>query len=64
MSSKYEWIATDRQFFGQPNTAYDFKANMNDVGSKLAKMQERKVNNQFSYFRWVLISETLCYRIS
>ena len=43
MLVKYEWIATDRQFFGQPNTAYDFGANMSDVNSRLAKLQEQKV---------------------
>jgi structural maintenance of chromosome 2 len=26
MLGQHEWIAVDRKFFGQPNTAYDFKA--------------------------------------
>ena len=43
MLSKHEWIATDRQFFGKPNTAYDFGTNMTDVSSRLARMQEQKV---------------------
>ena len=44
MLEKYEWIATERRFFGQPNTAYDFDAtNMKEVFRRLAKMQEQKV---------------------
>ena len=44
MLAKYDWIATDRQFFGQPNTAYDFAANnIKEVTRRLAKLQEQKV---------------------
>ena len=44
MLDKYEWIATDRQFFGQPNTAYDFNAyKIKDVVRRLEKLQEQKV---------------------
>lgn len=44
MLAKYEWISTDKQFFGQPNTAYDFEAaDMKEVSRRLAKMQEQKV---------------------
>ena len=44
MLAKYEWIATDRQYFGQPNTAYDFEsANIKEVSRRLAKLQEQKV---------------------
>ncbi len=44
MLGKYEWISTDRQFFGKPNTAYDFEAaDMKEVSRRLAKMQEQKV---------------------
>jgi structural maintenance of chromosome 2 len=43
MMAKYEWISNERQFFGQPNTAYDFEANdMKDVGKRLNKLQETK----------------------
>nr|QIC49989.1 structural maintenance of chromosomes protein 2 [Actinia equina] len=43
MLAKYEWISSERQFFGQPNTFYDFAANdMKDVGKHLAKLQETK----------------------
>ncbi len=43
MLAEYEWIDTERQFFGQPNTAYDFAANdMSDVSRRLAKLQETK----------------------
>ena len=44
MLAKYEWIATDKQFFGQPNTAYDFNASSSkEVSRRLAKLQEQKV---------------------
>ena len=43
--SKYEWIATDRQYFGKANTAYDFGSNNPETVSKrLAKLEEQKVN--------------------
>lgn len=42
--AKYEWIATDRRYFGQPNTAYDFGANdPKEVARRLTKLQEQKV---------------------
>ena len=42
--AKYEWIATDKQYFGKPNTAYDFEANdPKEAGRRLAKLQEQKV---------------------
>ena len=44
MLAKYEWIATDKQYFGKPNTAYDFEANdPKEAGRRLAKLQEQKV---------------------
>ena len=44
MLAKYEWITGDRQYFGQPNTAYDFQANdPKEVGRRLTKLQEQKV---------------------
>ena len=44
MLAKHEWIATDRQFFGQPNTAYDFSAyKIKEVVRRLEKLQEQKV---------------------
>ena len=43
MLEKYEWISNERQFFGQPNTAYDFAANdMKEVSRRLSKLQETK----------------------
>ena len=42
MLGKYEWIASEKQFFGQPNTAYDFSANDMDIGRKLTKLEETK----------------------
>ncbi|CAI8055740.1 Structural maintenance of chromosomes protein 2 [Geodia barretti] len=39
----YEWIATDRQYFGQPNTAYDFQANdPKEASRRMEKLKEQK----------------------
>ena len=41
----YEWIATDRQYFGQPNTAYDFEANdPKEATRRTEKLQQQKVS--------------------
>lgn len=43
MIADNDWIATEKQFFGQPNTAYDFKANNPKEASKrLIKLEETK----------------------
>jgi len=43
MLEKNEWIADDRKFFGQPNTAYDFKANdPKEAGKAVKTLQEKK----------------------
>ncbi|NXG01404.1 SMC2 protein, partial [Sakesphorus luctuosus] len=43
MLKEHEWIASERQFFGQPNTAYDFKSNNpKEAFQKLQKLQERR----------------------
>lgn len=43
MLQKYDWIANERNFFGQPNSAFDFAANdMKDVSRRLSKLQETK----------------------
>ena len=43
MIASYQWIDSERQFFGKPNTAYDFEANdMRDVSRRLTKLQEVK----------------------
>lgn len=45
MIAEYQWIDSERQFFGRPNTAYDFAANdtsMSEVSRRLAKLQETK----------------------
>ena len=43
MLDKYEWISDDRKFFGQPNTAYDFKANNPKEAEKaIQKLEETK----------------------
>eukprot|EP00057_Strongylocentrotus_purpuratus_P020122 XP_011674596.1 PREDICTED: structural maintenance of chromosomes protein 2 [Strongylocentrotus purpuratus] len=43
LMTKYEWIASERQFFGQPNTAYDFSSSdPRENGRRLQKLQETK----------------------
>ncbi|XP_008933996.1 PREDICTED: structural maintenance of chromosomes protein 2, partial [Merops nubicus] len=43
MLEKYEWIASDRPLFGQPNTAYDFQTNdPKEAAQKLRNLLERK----------------------
>ncbi|XP_042341746.1 structural maintenance of chromosomes protein 2 [Plectropomus leopardus] len=41
MMEEHDWIATERQFFGQPNTSYDFKTNNpREAGQRLKKLEE------------------------
>ncbi|XP_033121328.1 structural maintenance of chromosomes protein 2-like [Anneissia japonica] len=43
--AKYEWIENEKQYFGQPNTGYDFTQNdPKEVGVRLHKLQEIKEN--------------------
>ena len=43
---KHNWIATDRQYFGQPNTAYDFESTEpKEMTRRVGKLQEQKVIN-------------------
>ncbi|XP_038075031.1 structural maintenance of chromosomes protein 2-like [Patiria miniata] len=43
LMAKYEWIATEKQYFGQPNTAYDFSnSEPREVARRLQKLQETK----------------------
>lgn len=43
MLRKHEWISDDRKFFGQPNTAYDFKAtDPKEAHKKINKLEETK----------------------
>lgn len=43
MLEEHEWIAADKPLFGQPNTAYDFKANdPREAAENLQKLQESK----------------------
>ncbi len=42
--TKYDWIPTEQQYFGQPNTAYDFTAHdPRQAQNKISKLQEQKV---------------------
>lgn len=41
MLEENDWIQSERQFFGQPNTAYDFKSNNpREAGQRLKKLEE------------------------
>ncbi|KAJ8271368.1 hypothetical protein COCON_G00102270 [Conger conger] len=43
MLAENDWIAPERHLFGQPNTAYDFKANNpKEAGQRLKKLEEAK----------------------
>ncbi|NXI35787.1 SMC2 protein, partial [Galbula dea] len=43
MLKEYEWIASDKPLFGQPNTAYDFKTNdPEEAAEKLQALKEQK----------------------
>uniref|UniRef100_A0A8C2YWY8 Structural maintenance of chromosomes protein n=1 Tax=Cyclopterus lumpus TaxID=8103 RepID=A0A8C2YWY8_CYCLU len=41
MLEEHDWIRSERQFFGQPNTVYDFKTNNpREAGQRLKKLEE------------------------
>ncbi|KAL3066972.1 hypothetical protein OYC64_016840 [Pagothenia borchgrevinki] len=41
MLGEHDWIRSERQFFGQPNTSYDFKTNNpKEAGQRLKKLEE------------------------
>uniref|UniRef100_A0A3Q3GW16 Structural maintenance of chromosomes protein n=1 Tax=Labrus bergylta TaxID=56723 RepID=A0A3Q3GW16_9LABR len=41
MLEEHDWIPSERQFFGQPNTSYDFKTNNpREAGQRLKKLEE------------------------
>lgn len=41
MLSEHEWIAADQQYFGQPNTSYDFKAtDPVEASRRIGKLEE------------------------
>merc|ERR1712096_34719 len=43
MLEKYEWIQSEKQYFGQANTAYDFQSNdPKESAKKLSRLQEAK----------------------
>uniref|UniRef100_A0A7M5XBT0 SMC hinge domain-containing protein n=2 Tax=Clytia hemisphaerica TaxID=252671 RepID=A0A7M5XBT0_9CNID len=43
MLEKYDWIANEKQYFGQENTAYDFQANdPKDAAKQLTRLNETK----------------------
>uniref|UniRef100_A0A8C9YE68 Structural maintenance of chromosomes protein n=1 Tax=Sander lucioperca TaxID=283035 RepID=A0A8C9YE68_SANLU len=41
MLEEHDWIQSERQFFGKPNTSYDFKTNNpREAGQRLKKLEE------------------------
>lgn len=41
MLEEHDWIHSERQFFGQRNTSYDFKTNNpREAGQRLKKLEE------------------------
>jgi structural maintenance of chromosome 2 len=45
MLEKHEWISVDRKYFGEPGSAYDFKANdPKEAGKRIGKLEEVKVD--------------------
>lgn len=41
MLEEHDWIHSERQFFGKPNTSYDFKTNNpREAGQRLKKLEE------------------------
>lgn len=41
MLEKHDWIQSERHFFGQPNSSYDFKTNNpSEAGKRLKKLEE------------------------
>ena len=43
MLQQHDWIADDKKYFGQPNTAYDFQTNNpKEAERRIHKLQETK----------------------
>uniref|UniRef100_A0A6G1RN33 Structural maintenance of chromosomes protein n=1 Tax=Hypotaenidia okinawae TaxID=2861861 RepID=A0A6G1RN33_9GRUI len=61
MLKEYEWIASEKSLFGQPNTAYDFKNNNpKEAAQKLQKLQEKKerLGRNLNMRAMTMLSET------
>lgn len=53
MLQEHDWIRSERKYFGEPNSAYDFKSNNpREAGQRLKKLEdtfaklERNVNKR------------------
>ncbi len=43
MLQTYDWIPDEKKYFGQPNTAYDFKAtDPKEAGKRIQKLTETR----------------------
>ncbi|NXC70270.1 SMC2 protein, partial [Anhinga anhinga] len=61
MLKEHEWIASEKQLFGQPNTSYDFKAiNLAETYQKLQNLKDFKqtLGNKVNLRAMNLLSET------
>ena len=44
MLKQFEWITVDQKFFGEPGSAYDFKAtDPKDAAKRVQKLEDNKV---------------------
>ena len=44
MLKKFEWITVDQKFFGEPGSAYDFKAtDPKEAARRVQKLEDNKV---------------------
>ncbi|KAM6230101.1 structural maintenance of chromosomes protein 2 [Porphyrio hochstetteri] len=61
MLKEYDWIASEKSLFGQPNTAYDFKNNNpGEAVQKLKKLKEKKdhLGKNLNMRAMTMLSET------
>ena len=51
MLKQFEWITVDQKFFGEPGSAYDFKAtDPKDASKRVQKLEDNKVCTKVSGF--------------
>ena len=63
MLAKYDWIAVDMRFFGQPNTAYDFSANdPKEAQKKIQKLEATKVSFELIHLFPYLVDSVIIWK--